>query len=148
MKRTSFKDRQGMSKKQIEFGPELAPEFDEHGLVPCITVDTVSGEVLMFAWMNRESLAQTLETGKATYFSRSRGKLWVKGEVSGRAQRVDEIRVDCDQDVIQIRVTVDGDGGTCHNGYRSCFYRSVSDRANGSLAFIGDGPVFDPEDVY
>lgn len=134
-------------KEQIELGIKLTPKFDENGLIPCITVDSGSGEILMFAWMDREALQETLKSGTATYFSRSRGKLWVKGEVSGRVQQVDEIRVDCDQDVIQLRVTVKGEGA-CHRGYRSCFYRSVSDRSTGKLTFIEDKPVFDPDDVY
>lgn len=136
------------NKKQIELGNDFAPKFDENGLIPCITVDATSGEVLMFAWMSREALKMTIETKKATYFSRSRKKIWVKGESSGREQIVKEIRVDCDQDVIQLKVEVTGEG-TCHNGYRSCFYRSVDMENNSdSLNFEIKEPSFDPDDVY
>lgn len=136
------------NKKQIELGNDFAPKFDENGLIPCITVDATSGEVLMFAWMSREALKMTIETKKATYFSRSRKKIWVKGESSGREQIVKEIRVDCDQDVIQLKVEVTGEG-TCHNGYRSCFYRSVDMENNSdSLNFEIEERSFDPDDVY
>jgi phosphoribosyl-AMP cyclohydrolase len=136
------------NKKQIELGNDFAPKFDENGLIPCITVDATSGEVLMFAWMSREALKMTIETKKATYFSRSRKKIWVKGESSGREQIVKEIRVDCDQDVIQLKVEVTGEG-TCHNGYRSCFYRSVDMENNSdSLNFEIKERSFDPDDVY
>jgi phosphoribosyl-AMP cyclohydrolase len=136
------------NKQQIELGNDFAPKFDENGLIPCITVDATSGEVLMFAWMSREALKMTIETKKATYFSRSRKKIWVKGESSGREQIVKEIRVDCDQDVIQLKVEVTGEG-TCHNGYRSCFYRSVDMENNSdSLNFEIKERSFDPDDVY
>lgn len=136
------------NKKQIELGNDFAPKFDENGLIPCITVDATSGEVLMFAWMSREALKMTIETKKATYFSRSRKKIWVKGESSGREQIVKELRVDCDQDVIQLKVEVTGEG-TCHNGYRSCFYRSVDMENNSdSLNFEIKERSFDPDDVY
>lgn len=134
-------------KKQVELGRELAPEFNEQGLIPCITVDAESGEVLMFAWMSRQALKLTIETGKATYFSRSRNKIWVKGESSGREQIVKKILVDCDQDVVQIKVTVTGEG-TCHNGYRSCFYRAVDPDNEGALVYEIDERSFNPEDVY
>lgn len=142
-----FADRE--SKEQIELGKEFAPKFDENGLIPCITVDATSGEVLMFAWMNSEALRMTIETKKATYFSRSRKKLWVKGESSGREQIVKEVRVDCDQDVIQLKVEVTGEG-TCHNGYRSCFYRSVDldDESKDTLKYEIKERSFDPDDVY
>ncbi|MEX2572802.1 MAG: phosphoribosyl-AMP cyclohydrolase [Balneolaceae bacterium] len=132
---------------QIELGTELAPKFDEHGLIPCVTVDNRSGDVLMFAWMNEEALTLTLDSGTATYYSRSREKIWVKGETSGRHQKVQKMLVDCDQDVIQLRVDVEGDG-TCHRGYRTCFYRAVSGDDSTRLFFVEDRPVFDPEDVY
>ena len=142
-----FADRE--SKEQIELGKEFAPKFDENGLIPCITVDATSGEVLMFAWMNSEALRMTIETKKATYFSRSRKKLWVKGESSGREQIVKEVRVDCDQDVIQLKVEVTGEGN-CHNGYRSCFYRSVDldDESKDTLKYEIKERSFDPDDVY
>lgn len=135
------------NRDQIELGSDLAPKFNEDGLIPCITVNAVDGEILMFAWMNRESLLQTLDSGKATYYSRSRKKVWVKGETSGRTQYVEQILVDCDQDVIQLRVRVEGEGA-CHRGYRTCFYRAVSDSSTGQLEFIEEEPVFNPEDVY
>ncbi|MFO7848091.1 MAG: phosphoribosyl-AMP cyclohydrolase [Balneolaceae bacterium] len=135
------------SKKQVELGRELAPKFNEKGLIPCITVDSTSGEVLMFAWMNRPALRQTIETGKATYYSRSRKKIWVKGETSGLEQTVNKILVDCDQDVIQLRVSVKGEG-TCHNGYRSCFYRAVDEDNPDRLVYEIEERSFDPEDAY
>lgn len=134
-----------INKEQIELGTELAPKFNSDGLIPCITIDSDSKEVLMFAWMNEEALLMTIESGKATYFSRSRNKIWVKGESSGLAQHVKEILVDCDQDVIQLKVEVQGEG-TCHQGYRSCFYRAVKNRE--SLKFVIDERSFDPKEKY
>ncbi len=139
-----FKTR--IDKKQIEHGSDFAPKFNEDGLIPCITVNASDNEVLMFAWMNREALEQTLQTGKATYYSRSRDKIWLKGESSGRIQYVKEIRVDCDQDVIQLRIQMEKEG-SCHNGYKSCFYRRLSDSSSGTLEFIAE-PLFDPSKVY
>ena len=108
---------------EIELGTTLQPKFGPDGMIPCITTDHVTNEVLMFAFMNAEALALTLKTGKATYWSRSRNKLWVKGEESGNAQLVKELRVDCDQDAVWLKVRPQGDGGACHVGFRSCFYR-------------------------
>lgn len=133
--------------EKVELGVEFAPEFDEHGRIPCIVVDHESGDILMFAWMNREALRQTLETGLATYFSRSRNRIWVKGEESGRRQHVEEVWVDCDQDVIQLRVRMEQEGA-CHQGYRSCFYRKVTSVGEGRLEFQEEGPLFDPKSVY
>ena len=133
-------------KKAIEEGDLLRPKFDEHGLIPCITVDAASKDVLMFAFMNAEALSLTLKTGKATYFSRSRKKLWIKGEESGLVQKVKDVRVDCDQDVVMLEVEVTGTG-CCHQGYRSCFYRRVSDPDRFKLEFTEDR-VFDPKAVY
>jgi len=132
---------------QIELGTDFAPRFDEEGRIPCITVDIEDKEVLMFAWMNREALKQTVETGKATYYSRSRDKIWVKGETSGRIQYVKKILVDCDQDVIQLHIEME-QPGSCHNGFKSCFYRKLSDTQQGKLVFVEDEPVFDPKEVY
>jgi phosphoribosyl-AMP cyclohydrolase len=132
---------------QIELGTDFFPGFNSQGLLPCIVVDNLSGEVLMFAWMNREALNQTLQTKKAAFFSRSRNKLWVKGETSGRVLHVKQALVDCDQDVIQLKVEVAGEG-VCHRGYRSCFYRAVDLVNSGKLKFVEDAPVFNPEDVY
>ena len=117
------------NKAEIELGTTLQPKFGEDGLIPCITSDHVTNEVLMFAFMNAESLAHTLRTGKATYWSRSRNKLWTKGEESGNVQLVKDVLTDCDQDVIQIKVENVG-GVACHNGYKSCFYRQLSAGAN------------------
>lgn len=142
---TSFFERK--DNDQIELGNELAPKFDDNGLIPCITVDHESGEVLMFAWMNREALSLTIETRKATYFSRSRNKLWVKGESSGLEQEVKDLLVDCDQDVIQLRVNVKGEG-TCHQGYRSCFYRRVKFNEPEKLEFTIKEKSFDPKKTY
>lgn len=139
--------RKEMDKETVELGTDLAPKFENSGLIPCITVDASSGEVLMFAWMNEEALKRTIKSGKATYYSRSRKKLWVKGESSGLEQEVVEILVDCDQDVIQLRVHVKGEG-TCHNGYRSCFYRAVKKGDSGKLEFTIDERSFDPEKAY
>lgn len=121
-------------------------KFDEKGLIPVITQDVNTGEILMFAWMNSESFDQTLETGLMTYWSRSRKKLWVKGEKSGNTQVVSEIYVDCDGDCILFKVEQKGMGAACHEGYRSCFFRriNISDR---SLSIIAE-KVFAPDDVY
>jgi phosphoribosyl-AMP cyclohydrolase len=111
----------------LERGSVLAPSFDEHGLIAAVATHAATGEVLMLAWMNAEALERTLATGEAHYFSRSRGELWRKGETSGQVQAVTEIRVDCDQDAVWLKVIPGGDGGACHVGFRSCFYRTVED---------------------
>ena len=136
----------------IELGTTLQPKFGPDGLIPCITSDHATNEVLMFAFMNAEALARTIETKKATYWSRSRNKLWVKGEESGNAQLVKELLVDCDQDVVLLKVENVG-GAACHNGYKSCFYRKLAGGtgANGaaSLTLEFAAPrVFDPATVY
>jgi phosphoribosyl-AMP cyclohydrolase len=113
------------SRKEIEEGDVLAPRFDENGLITAVTTSAETGEVLMLAHMNAEALARTIETGEAWYWSRSRQSLWHKGDVSGQVQTVVEMRVDCDQDAILLKVRVSGDGGTCHTGRASCFYRIV-----------------------
>ena len=118
-------------------------KFDDNGLVPAIVQDSETGAILMFAWMNRESLGLTIETRKAHYYSRSRQKLWLKGETSGHVQTVDEVRVDCDADTILIKVRQKG--AACHKGYRSCFYRKTED---GSEWEITEETLFDPEEVY
>lgn len=110
---------------EIELGTTLQPKFGPDGLLPCITTDHVTNEVLMFAFMNAESFAHTLRTGHATYWSRSRNKLWKKGEESGNVQVVKEVLTDCDQDVILLKVENVG-GAACHNGYKSCFYRKLA----------------------
>ncbi len=122
-------------RREVEEGAALTPRFGSDGLVACIAIDARDGTVLMLAHMNAESLARTLETGEAWYWSRSRGELWHKGATSGQIQRVVEMRVDCDQDALLIRVEVGGDGGCCHTGRRSCFYRRVErDAETGSVA--------------
>ena len=137
---------------EIELGTTLQPKFGADGLIPCITTDHLTNEVLMLAFMNAESLALTLATGKASYWSRSRNKLWVKGEESGNAQLVKELRVDCDQDVILLKVDNVG-GASCHNGYKSCFYRKLAPGATAAdatslqLELVGR-PLFDPATVY
>lgn len=113
--------------RALEHGETLAPRFDANGLVAAIATHADTGEVLMFAWMNAEALAKTLETGEAHYFSRSRGELWHKGATSGQIQKVVEARIDCDQDAVWLKVRPQGDGGACHTGARSCFYRLIED---------------------
>ncbi len=132
---------------EIEEGTRLEPRFDAAGTIPCITVDAETGEVLMFAYMNREALAQTIRTGLATYYSRSRRKLWVKGEESGFFQQVRELLIDCDQDCLLLKVSVKG-GGSCHVGYRSCFYRRLQAGSSDVLELIYPEKVFDPKKVY
>jgi len=109
----------------LERGTVLAPRFNTEGLIAAVATDAHSGDVLMLAWMNAEALRLTLETGEAHYFSRSRQTLWKKGETSGQVQAVREIRIDCDQDAVWLKVIAGGDGGACHVGFRSCFYRVV-----------------------
>jgi phosphoribosyl-AMP cyclohydrolase len=108
-----------------EDGLILMPSFDASGLVTCVTVDAATGEILMLAHMNEEALRRSIETRQAWYWSRSRKGLWRKGASSGQTQTIVEMRVDCDQDAILIKVDVGGDGGACHTGHRSCFYRKV-----------------------
>lgn len=113
------------SDAEIEQGVAFAPKFDADGLIPAIVTDAASGEVLMLAWMNAEALALTLESRVGHFWSRSRAKLWKKGEESGNLLRVVEARTDCDQDVVWLKARVAGDGRACHTGERSCFYRSL-----------------------
>jgi len=110
----------------LEQGLTLTPRFDASGLIPCITVDAATGEVLMLAHMNAEALERSIETGQAWYWSRSRGELWRKGATSGQTQRIVEMRVDCDQDALLMKVEVGGNGRACHTGHRSCFYRKIT----------------------
>ena len=114
------------TKAEVEEGALLMPAFDAQGLITCVTTDADTGEVLMVAHMNAEALARSIATGEAWYWSRSRRTLWHKGDTSGQLQSIVDMRVDCDQDAIWIKVRVGGDGGCCHTGRRSCFYRSVS----------------------
>ena len=111
----------------LEHGAVLAPRFDANGLIAAVATHADTGEVLMFAWMNAEALEKTLATGEAHYWSRSRGELWHKGATSGQVQAVVEARIDCDQDCVWLKVRPGGDGGACHTGARSCFYRVIED---------------------
>ena len=138
-----------MSAKEIEEGLVLAPRFDADGLVTCVATDAGSGELLMVAHMNAEALKRTVETGEAWYFSRSRKALWKKGESSDHTQRVTEMRVDCDQDTVWIKVEQQG-AGACHTGRRSCFYRVVPLKQSSAIAleFRDAEKAFDPRAVY
>jgi phosphoribosyl-AMP cyclohydrolase len=111
----------------LERGTVLAPSFGADGLVAAILQHAGTGEVLMLGWMNAEALRRTLETGEVWFFSRSRNQLWRKGETSGQIQTVVEVRIDCDQDALLVKVAPQGDGGVCHVGFRACFYRVVED---------------------
>jgi phosphoribosyl-AMP cyclohydrolase len=136
--------------EQVEEGHELAPKFDEHGLIPCVTTASGSGEVLMLGYMNVEALKRTITTGEAHYYSRSRKQLWHKGATSGLVQKVVEMRIDDDQDAIWLRVEIPGDA-SCHVGYRSCFYRSIptgEGEAARELHFEETEKAFDPKKVY
>jgi len=138
--------------EQVEEGTELAPKFDADGLIPAVTTDYASGELLMHAYMNAEALKKTIETGEAHYFSRSRKTIWHKGATSGLVQKVVELLIDDDQDCIWLRVNVTG-GASCHVGYRSCFYRKlprVGSKVDDAikLEFTETEKVFDPEEVY
>lgn len=141
-----------VSVEQVEEGSDLAPKFDSDGLIPCITTEAASGDVLMLGYMNREALTQTIATGKAHYWSRSRQRLWQKGANSGLVQEVVEMRIDDDQDAVWLSVNVAGSGASCHVGYRSCFYRSVEIGSDGDnpprLSFTESGKTFDPLEVY
>jgi phosphoribosyl-AMP cyclohydrolase len=139
-------------KTEREDSDVFAPEFDAHGLLPVIVTDAKTGEVLMFAYMNAPALAQSIETGEAHYWSRSRQALWRKGETSGNTQRIVEMRTDCDQDVLLLKVEMTGAEACCHTGRKSCFYRAVPlgpghDRGH-ALVFVDAERQFDPEAVY
>ena len=131
-----------------EEGLAFQPKFDASGLVTCVATDAATGDVLMVAHMNLEALQKTVASGEAWYFSRSRKALWRKGETSGHVQRVVEIRIDCDQDAVWLRVEQAG-GAACHTGRRSCFYRAVEGgQAGPKLTFVAAERVFDPDAVY
>ena len=147
---TEIKFEKRKSIEQVEESTELAPKFDQDGLIPVVTTDFSSGEVLMQGYMNEEALKKTINLGEAVYYSRSRQTLWHKGKTSGLVQTVKEIRIDDDQDCVWLRVDVQG-GASCHVGYRSCFYRSVPFGENSStriLKFEEKEKVFDPKKVY
>ena len=148
MSEVKFKERKTI--EQVEESTELAPKFDKDGLIPVVTTDFSSGEVLMQGYMNEESLKKTISLGEAIYYSRSRKTLWHKGKTSGLIQKIKEMRIDDDQDSIWLKVEVIG-GASCHVGYRSCFYRSVPFGENNSstvLKFEEKEKVFDPKKVY
>ena len=148
MSNVEFEKRKSI--QQVEESTELAPKFDKHGLIPVVTTDFSSGEVLMQGYMNEEAFKKTISLGEAVYFSRSREKLWHKGKTSGLVQKIREIRIDDDQDCVWLRVDVKG-GASCHVGYRSCFYRSIPiDSGNSKviLKFEEKEKVFDPKEVY
>lgn len=140
------------SARDIEEGMAFAPKFDAAGVLAAVATDADTGEVLMFAWMDAEALARTIETGQAHFYSRSRGRQWKKGEESGNILEVVEMRTDCDQDAIWLKVRVVGAGAACHTGRKSCFYRAVplgpGDPANLTMQSVGGPPLFDPTEVY
>jgi len=148
MARLTFQTRRSV--EQVEEGTDLAPKFGADGLMPCVTSDAQTGEVLMLGWMNEDALRLTIETGEAHYFSRARQVLWHKGATSGLVQKVVEARIDDDQDAIWVQVDVAGSGASCHVGYRSCFYRNVpvGPEAGQPLGFTEREKTFDPDDVY
>jgi len=131
--------------KIIEECLEFTPKFGDDGLIPVIAQDAKTSQVLMVAYMNRPALNLTIQTGYATYFSRSRQKLWKKGEESGHVQKVEQILVDCDQDCLVLKVTVEA--GQCHTGYQSCFYRALKKDSGKGLKFIAER-IYDPEKIY
>lgn len=156
MSETPIKFQARTSIEQVEESTDLAPKFDERGLITAVTTDASSGELLMQGFMNAEALRRTIETGEAHYYSRSRQTLWHKGATSGLVQKVVQLMIDDDQDCIWLRVDVAG-GASCHVGYRSCFYREIpvgsafrEQQEDGRirLGFTDTEKVFDPEDVY
>ena len=145
-----FKKRDNI--KEVEEGKSLSPKFDENGLIPVITTDFQSGGILMHGYMNEDALKKTIETKEAHYWSRSRKKIWHKGQVSGFVQKVKEIRIDDDQDSIWLSVDI-GDGASCHVGYRSCFYRSIplgkiENAKELEMKFKEKEKIFDPKKIY
>ena len=145
-----FKKRDNI--KEVEEGKYLAPKFDENGLIPVIKTDFQTSDILMHAYMNKEALKMTLETKEAHYWSRSRKKIWRKGQVSGFVQKVKEIRIDDDQDAIWMSVDI-GNGSSCHVGYRSCFFRSIplgkiKNDEEIKMEFKEEKKTFDPKKVY
>ena len=148
MSNIKFEKRKSI--EQVEESDELAPKFDANGLIPVVTTDFSSGEVLMQGYMNEEAFKKTISLGEAVYFSRSRKSLWHKGKTSGLIQKIKEIRIDDDQDCVWLRVDVQG-GASCHVGYRSCLYRSIPLDSNNSkiiIKFEEKEKVFDPDKVY
>jgi len=145
-----FKKRDNI--KEVEEGKYLEPKFDKNGLIPVITSDYKTGDILMHGYMNDEALKKTIEIKEAHYWSRSRNKIWHKGQTSGFVQIVKEVRIDDDQDSVWLSVDI-GDGASCHVGYRSCFYRSVplgkiKDTESLKMEFKGNKKIFDPKKIY
>ena len=145
-----FKKRDNI--KEVEEGKYLAPKFDENGLIPAVTTDFQTGSILMHGYMNEESLKKTIQTKEAHYWSRSRKKMWRKGQVSSFVQKVKEIRIDDDQDSVWLSVDI-GKGASCHVGYRSCFYRSIplgniKNTERLEMDFKEKEKIFDPKEVY
>ena len=145
-----FKKRHSI--KEVEEGKYLSPKFDENGLIPVITADFKSGDILMHGYMNDEALKKTIETKEAHYWSRSRKNIWRKGEISGFVQKVIEMRIDDDQDSIWLSVDI-GNGASCHVGYRSCFYRSIplgkiNNDEKLEMEFKDNKKIFDPKKIY
>ena len=145
-----FKKRDNI--KEVEEGKYLEPKFDENGLIPAITTDFKTGDVLMHGYMNEESFMKTIETKEAHYWSRSRKKIWHKGQISGFVQKVKEIRIDDDQDSLWLSVDI-GNGASCHVGYRSCFYRSIplgkiKNTEELEMEFREKEKIFDPKKIY
>jgi len=146
---TTFADPTILSHDELEEGTAFAPRFDAQGLVTAVTTEAGSGRVLMVAHMNAQSLALTIETGEVHYWSRSRAKIWKKGESSGEIQKLIEMRTDCDQDVLLLTVEQTGRGAACHTGRKSCFYRIVKvDDGAVKLVDSGEPRLFDPKAVY
>ena len=141
-----------LSVEEVEEGDTLSPKFDDKGLIPCVTSDFKTNEILMVGYMNEEALTQTIENGEAYYFSRSRKIVWHKGATSGLIQTVKEIRIDDDQDSIWLSVEVGGSGASCHVGYKSCFYRSIPLKnevnLNLKLNWEEKEKLFNPDEVY
>ena len=140
-----------VSVQQVEESNELAPKFDNEGLIPVITMDSKTSDILMLGYQNAEALSLSIKTGFAHYWSRSRKCLWKKGDTSGLYQRIDEILIDDDQDAVLMKVSVDGTGASCHVGYKSCFYRKIKldkNKNTTSLKFVEKSKTFDPNEVY
>ncbi len=137
-------------KETVETGDLLMPKYDVDGLIVTVVTNVASGEVLMVGYMNEEALRKTIDTGEAWYWSRSRQSFWKKGETSGQVQTVHEILTDCDQDALVLKVSVGGNGATCHVGYRSCFFRKIQTSPDGSVRLqnIEAERVYDPAEVY
>ncbi len=150
MSKPTFADRP--HKHELETGMVFSPKFDQNGVLPAIATDATSGDVLMLAYMNEQALALSIETGVAHYWSRSRNRLWKKGETSGNTQKIIELRTDCDQDAIWMKVEQQGKGAACHVGYKSCFFRAIptgdAPSADLQLDFKEEAPLFDPDEVY